>query len=70
MCASVHGQHMESHGSGLVQWRRFLTLPDQPAIRSSPFRDGICLHCDLREGTWGKRRDVTRDQKQIGKFQS
>lgn len=42
----------------------------QLAIRSSPFRDGICLHCDLREGTWGKRRDVTRDQKQIGKFQS
>lgn len=41
----------------------------QPTIRSSPFRDGICLHCDLREGAWGKKGDVQRDLKQIGKFQ-
>lgn len=41
----------------------------QQTVRSSPFRDGICLQCDLRKGIWGKRKDVMRDLKQIGKFQ-
>lgn len=34
----------------------------QQTVRSSPFRDGICLQCDLREGTWSKRGDIKRSE--------
>lgn len=38
----------------------------QVTAESSPFRDGICLLCDLTEGAWGKERgDMKRNRGEV-----